>query len=257
MITTFTYSPDGTKIAYECVGTGPAIILLHGGGVTRHDWHEAGYVDHLSDIFTVITMDLRGHGESGHPTDPSAYTTEKWGQDILTVADACDIETFIMWCMSFGGKVGRYLAVESEQVSKFIMMGTPLGPGVSGKRRQEALDFIEHWSPIIQAQREGTLNLEALPDDDCELLQRLNVPVMLGWVSAMLEWPAVGPKDFPCPTLWVVGSEDSYAKESSRQYEGDLQAVNFRTQFLDGLDHDQVFDKFDKVFPTLIKFSVS
>ena len=125
MITTFAFSPDGTKIAYDCIGTGPAIILLHGGGVTRRDWHETGYVDRLRDKFTVITMDLRGHGKSGHPTDPSAYAPEKWGQDILTVADACDIETFIMWGMSFGGKVGRYLAVESERVKKFIMMGTP------------------------------------------------------------------------------------------------------------------------------------
>ena len=257
MKTLFATSPDGTQIAYDYSGIGPAIILLHGGGVTRHDWHEAGYVDRLSDKFTVITMDLRGHGESELPTDPFAYATGKWGQDILAVADACGVETFFLWGMSFGGKVGRYLAVESERVSKFIMMGTPLGPGVSGQRRQEALDFIEHWTSVIQAQREGILNLEALPTDDRELMQRLNVPVMLGWVEAMLEWPAIGPKDFSRPTLWVVGSEDSFAIESMRQYKGDLQSGNFRTQFLDGLDHDQVFDGVDKVFPKLIEFSAS
>ena len=257
METIFAISLDGIRIAYDCCGTGPAIILLHGGGSTRHDWHEAGYVDRLSDKFTVITLDLRGHGESGLPTDPSAYTTEKWGHDILAVADACDSKTFILWGMSFGGKVGRYLAVESDRVSKFVMMGTPLGRGVSGQRRQEALDFIEHWSPLIQAHQEGKLYLDALPNNDRELIQRLNVPVMLGWVSAMLDWPAIGPKDFSCPTLWVVGSEDSYAIESTKLYEGDLQAGIFSTQFLDGLNHDQVFDEIDKVFPVLFEFSVS
>jgi pimeloyl-ACP methyl ester carboxylesterase len=31
------------------------------------------------------TVDLRGHGESDLPTDPADYTTDKMGQDILTV----------------------------------------------------------------------------------------------------------------------------------------------------------------------------
>lgn len=50
-------SPDGTKIAYETTGTGPALMLLHGGGQTRRSWNERGYVDRLSKRFTVITVD--------------------------------------------------------------------------------------------------------------------------------------------------------------------------------------------------------
>jgi pimeloyl-ACP methyl ester carboxylesterase len=144
MNTLFTVSPDGTQISYDRSGEGPAILLLHGGGGKRQDWHETGYVARLKEQFTVITIDLRGHGESGLPTDPAEYTTDKMGLDILAVADACGFEHFILWGMSFGGKIGRYLAVQSERVTKFIMMGTPMVRAwrVNGARRMKIITRI-------------------------------------------------------------------------------------------------------------------
>jgi pimeloyl-ACP methyl ester carboxylesterase len=202
-------------------------------------------------------MDLRGHGESDRPTAPSAYTPKKMGQDILAVADACGVQRFIMWGMSYGGKVGRYLAVHSERVSRLILMGTPLGPGVSGERRQQALDFCAHWPPIVKAQQAGTLDLDALTQDDRDVLRRLHVPSMLGWVRAMLDWPAVEPADFRCPTLWLVGSQDRHAMDSLREYESALPGSQVRVHIAEGLDHDQAFDEIDRVFPTMLAFTQS
>jgi pimeloyl-ACP methyl ester carboxylesterase len=133
--TLYAISPDGNRVAYDRVGSGPAIMLLHGGGGKRQDWHDAGYIERLRVYFTVITIDLRGHGESGLPTDSANYTTDKMGQDFLAVADDCGIEQFTIWAMSYGGKVGHYLAAQSKRVSKIILMGTPLGLGVSGQLR--------------------------------------------------------------------------------------------------------------------------
>jgi len=65
--TQYAVSTDGTRIAYDVTGSGPVVILLHGGGATRRSWHEAGYVSRLAAEFTVVTMDLRGNGESGRP----------------------------------------------------------------------------------------------------------------------------------------------------------------------------------------------
>ena len=77
-------------------GTGPAIVLLHGGGGTRHGWHKAGYVARLRGNSTVIAPDLCGYGRSNLSIDPAAYTTDRLGQDILTVAKARGIERFIV-----------------------------------------------------------------------------------------------------------------------------------------------------------------
>ena len=255
MDTLFATSPDGSRVACEICGAGPALLLLHGGGGSRREWHEAGYVARLRDEFTVITMDLRGHGESAAPADPADYAIDKLLQDILAVADACGADHFTLWGMSFGGKVGRYLAARSERVDRCILMGTPLGPGVTGRQRQEAVDFCAHWPPIVQAQREGTLDFASLSEQDREMLTQLNVPAMLGWVRAMLDWPVVAPADFRCPTLWLVGSEDADAMVTVREYANDLLDSPVRLEIVDGLDHNQLFDEVDRVFPILQGFT--
>ena len=255
MNTLFTTSPDGMRVAYDRCGGGPAVVLLHGGGGTRHEWDDAGYVNRLRDRFTVITLDLRGHGESSLPTDPADYTVHKMEGDILAVTDACGVERFAIWAMSFGGKVGRYLAVHSKRVSKMVLMGTPLGPGVVGERRQQAIDFCAHWPPIVRAQQEGTLDPDALSETDRDMLGRLNVPAMLGWVRAMLDWPAVEPADFRCPTLWLVGSDDPHAMASVREYQESLKASRVQLQIFQDLDHEGVFDEIDRVFPIMLAFT--
>jgi len=253
--TLFTDSPDGTRVAYDCSGTGPAIVLLHGGGGSRQEWHHAGYVSRLRDNYTVIAVDLRGHGESGLPTGPADYTVQKMLQDILAAVDACGVKQFALWGMSYGGKVGRYLAVQSERVAKLVLMGTPLGLGVTGEQRQEAIDFCAHWPPIMQALRDGVLDFESLSQKDQELLKGLNVAAMLGWVTEMLDWGSVEPADFRCPTLWLVGSEDRRAMASVRQYEEALKGSRVQVSILEGLNHEQVFDEIDRVLPIMLAFT--
>jgi pimeloyl-ACP methyl ester carboxylesterase len=179
------------------------------------------------------------------------------GQDILAVADACGVDHFVIWGMSYGGKISRYLAVQSERVEKFIMMGTPMGMGVSGERRQQAEDFCALWSPIVTAQRNGEMDVSSLSQDDLDFVQNQNVPVMLGWVRAMLDWPLIEPGDFRCPTLWLIGSEDPYAMVTYKEYKEALKGSRVQFQIIEGLDHDQAFDEIDRVFSIMLDFTKS
>jgi pimeloyl-ACP methyl ester carboxylesterase len=250
----FANSPDGTRLAYDCSGAGPALVLLHGGGGSRQEWHAAGYVARLQAYFKVIALDLRGHGESDLPTDPADYTIDKMVQDVLAVADACGEERFALWGMSYGGKVGRYLASRSARVTRCALMSATLGVGLVGQLRQDAIEFCAHWPPVVQALRQGSLAPASLSPQEQDMLRRLNVPVMLGWVRAMLDWPAVEPADFLCPALWLVGSQDEEAMESASEYGGRLEGTQIRLHILEGLDHEQVFDEIERVFPLLLAF---
>jgi pimeloyl-ACP methyl ester carboxylesterase len=87
------------------------------------------------------------------------------------------------------------------------------------------------------------------------MLAYFNVPAMLGWVRAMLDWPSVTPADFRCPTLWLVGSEDPDAMASIREYANDLLGSQVRLEIVDGLDHNQVFDEIDRAFPLMQAFT--
>src|SRR5215213_37008 len=162
MNASFASSPDGTRIAYDVVGTGSALLLLHGGRHTRRNWHDLGYVERLRDAFTVITMDIRGNGASDQPTDPAAYRIEKHVQDILAVGDACGVERFTLWGFSYGGNIGRYVAARSTRVAKLIVMGIPFGLGAAGTVRESICAFRDRWAPIISNVQADTIDLAIL-----------------------------------------------------------------------------------------------
>ena len=148
-------------------------------------------------------------------------------------------------------------ATQSERVAKIILMGTPLGLGISREFRESMEDFCVHWPPIIRAQSDGVLDLDSLSQNDREFLHSFNVPVMMAWGRAMLDWPAIELADFLCPTLWLVGSEDQGAMASVREYEQSLEGSRVQLHIVEGLSHEQVFDEIDKVFATLLAFTLS
>jgi pimeloyl-ACP methyl ester carboxylesterase len=258
MNTCFTTSPDDVHIAYEVSGSGPAIMLLHGGGSSRQEWHEGGYLERLGNDFTVITVDLRGHGESDRPTDPACYTSEKMGEDLLAVADACGVDRFILCGYSLGGNVGRYLAARSERVANMIMIGNPLGAGVAGEWRQLAVDFRARWTPVVQSQV-GVFDPGLLSPQDQEDIRHLSfpgelVPAILALSSAMLEWPVLGPADIRCPSLWLFGSENKIAADSFKEYEQSLRQAKIIVAIFEGFTHEQEVEEIDQVLPLMLAF---
>ena len=107
----------------------------------------------------------------------------------------------------------------------------------------------------MQAQSEGTLDIDALSQRDQDLLRNFDVPVMLAWVKAMLDWPTVAPADFRCPTLWLVGSQDRHAMASLVEHEESIERSKVQVHIVRGLDHEQVFSEIDTVFPTMLALS--
>ncbi|MFN2148373.1 MAG: alpha/beta fold hydrolase [Anaerolineales bacterium] len=247
-------SIDGVRIAWIVRGGGPPLILVHGGGGSHCDWTEAGYIDRLSSDYTVIAFDLRGHGASDKPIDAEAYSIEKMEADLLAVADACKVETFALWGMSFGSKICRFLAAHTDRIERMILPGATFGRGVEGRLRREAEVFCQHWPPILAGLASGEIQTSSLSPADQELLSNFDVRVMLAWVRAMLDWPVVTPAEMLCPTLWVAGSEDKDALASMREYEAAIPGSKVRTRILAGMDHNTAFDEIDTTLPVLLAF---
>jgi pimeloyl-ACP methyl ester carboxylesterase len=55
-------SDDGTPVAFDRLGSGPSIVLVHAGFVDRRIWLRAAEI--LAARFTVVLADRRGRGES-------------------------------------------------------------------------------------------------------------------------------------------------------------------------------------------------
>jgi pimeloyl-ACP methyl ester carboxylesterase len=71
----------------------------------------------------------------------------------------------------------------------------------------------------------------------------------------MLDWPRVETVDFRCPTLWLVGSEDRHAVASAKEFESSIPHSMVQVQIIEGLDHNQLFDEIERVFPTILTFT--
>jgi pimeloyl-ACP methyl ester carboxylesterase len=226
-------SKDGTRIAYDVGGSGPVLMLLHGGGGTRRDWHNAGYVARLSTDFTVVTIDIRGNGESDKPLSSSAYAIDKLTSDVLAVADAVGADRFALWGFSYGANIGRYLAARTDRVRAMAYIGIPFGAAASGEFRQMIEKARDELKPT---------------DDDVRRLQ-------VAWLSAMLEYQPVEPADMKCPTLWLVGTKNAVAMASVAAYRERLAGTRVTLTTLDDLTHPQEFSKIEQAFPIELAFT--
>jgi pimeloyl-ACP methyl ester carboxylesterase len=253
--TRFATSKDGTRIAYEASGSGPAILLLHGAGQTRAEWQRTEYIKRLAPNFTVIAIDLRGNGESDKPARTEAYAIDRLVEDLLAVADAAGAQRFHVWGYAYGGIVGRYLAARSDRVRSLAYIGIPMGAAASGIYKDAITGFRARWLPIIQAQESGKLDRSTLSPGDYEALTKGGVKLSVAWQGALLEYPPMEPAEFKVPTLWMVATGDTDAMASVKAYEGKLAETNVSLALIDGPTHSETLQRIDLTFDKLLEFT--
>jgi pimeloyl-ACP methyl ester carboxylesterase len=101
----------GIHLAADSFGDpdAPAVLMLHGGGQTRHAWHSSA--THLADAgWRAITVDLRGHGQSSHPRPP-AYALEDFAADVRALIAAIAHAPIVVGA-SLGGIAGLLAITE-------------------------------------------------------------------------------------------------------------------------------------------------
>ncbi|HJX91275.1 MAG TPA: alpha/beta hydrolase, partial [Pyrinomonadaceae bacterium] len=92
---------DDVRLAYDDVGSGPELLLVHGYPFNRSLWAEQ--VDALSKTFRLITPDLRGFGESYFSEGVSSMN--RMAQDVAHLMNALEISSAIVGGLSMGGYV--------------------------------------------------------------------------------------------------------------------------------------------------------
>ncbi|WP_238911472.1 alpha/beta fold hydrolase [Achromobacter xylosoxidans] len=110
-------APDGVTLAIQESGdpAGPAIVFVHGLLGSRLSW-EAQLSSPLLQRYRLIAYDLRGHGQSGKPTAPQAYTDgRRWADDLAAVIAASGARQPVLVGWSLGAAVTtNYLAAYGD-----------------------------------------------------------------------------------------------------------------------------------------------
>src|SRR5688572_10645743 len=89
------------EIAYDDVGSGSPVVLLHGYPFNRSMWREQ--VDALKTDYRIITPDLRGHGDTAATNGPA--TMDDMARDVAALLDNLGIERMVLGGLSMGGYV--------------------------------------------------------------------------------------------------------------------------------------------------------
>ena len=149
---------DGARIWHASFGSGPPVILLHGGLGHSGNW---GYQVPalLGAGYRVIAIDSRGHGRSTRDARP--YTYELMASDVLAVMDALHLEKAALVGWSDGACIALVLAMRAPQrVSGVFFFGCNMDP--SGTK-----DFV--MTPIVERcfsrHAKDYASLSATPDD--------------------------------------------------------------------------------------------
>lgn len=118
-------SKDGTRIAFECQGSGPALLLVHGGMGDHSRWERV--LPAFSARFRVCAMDRRGHGQSG---DAQEYSFEREFEDVAAVADSLNPPVSVIG-HSLGAICAAEAALRTQNIDQLVLYEPPFPVGGS------------------------------------------------------------------------------------------------------------------------------
>lgn len=217
---------NGVHLRVEVEGRGPALVALHGFTGDMSTWDLLGR--EARDAYTVVRVDLIGHGGSDAPAQADRYAIERSVADLTGILDHLGIDSAAWLGYSMGGRIALMAAVLAPgRCSCLVLEGG--SPGLSDPAEREArtrsdaqladmvqregiASFIEHWQRMPLFESQARLSEEAR-----ELLHRQRVRNRsIGIANTLL---AAGPgvqaplwdrlPSVSVPSLCIAGADDT------------------------------------------------
>ena len=221
---------NGITLAYGDRGSGLPIVFLHGFPLNRTMWtHQQ---EALSLQFRVITIDLRGHGESDAPL--CRYTLEQSADDVSALLDQLSIQQAVFVGLSMGGYIlFAFYRKYAARVKGLILADTraqgDTAEGKDGRFQMAQIAYKNGSSAIADIMLLKLLSpttIQTRPD----LVQHVRAMIegnqisgIAGNLMAMAERPDSVPllSQIICPTHIIVGELDKATPPSDSKLMAD------------------------------------
>jgi pimeloyl-ACP methyl ester carboxylesterase len=203
-------SADGTRIAFRRLGTGPAVVFVHGSVATHSDWMPVARL--LASSFACFVMDRRGRAKSGEGAGP--YSIEREQEDIAAVLAVAGQEAALVG-HSFGAICALGAAMR-HPVKRLALYEPPFPVG--------GLIAGENLPPYTHAVAEGDLDkalefgLACFPHLPAEVIAALRASrawhqlrtMAKSWIRELEVMDALSPdvsgfRALACPSMLLVG----------------------------------------------------
>jgi pimeloyl-ACP methyl ester carboxylesterase len=142
-------SADGTTIAYESTGSGPALVLVDGAMCYRGAGPMRPLAALLRDSFTVYTYDRRGRGES---SDTLPYAVAREVEDLRAVIAKAGGEAYV-YAISSGAALALATAATAAGIAKLALYEPPFLAEVEDGTRSK--EYTERLGELLDAGRKG------------------------------------------------------------------------------------------------------
>lgn len=212
------------SIAYEDAGTGPLVVCVPGLGDLRGEYRflapqlaQAG--------FRVVSMDLRGHGESS--PNWSGHSVAEVGEDILALVRHLDAGPAFLVGTSMGAGAAVWAAAEApEQVRGLVLLGPAVhGDVTGGNRMLYSTLFGGPWGAAAWVKYFSTLFPTRKPADFDAYLNKLRAnlrePGRMETVTRMILVSKSASEErlerVSVPVLVLMGTRDPDFKEPARE----------------------------------------
>lgn len=236
------HSADGTRIGFVKLGSGPSLVLVHGGVNTVDAWLPVATA--MAEQLTCHVIDRRGRGRSG---DGPKHALDRECEDIKAVLDFAGPGAHLL-----GHSYGAICSLEAAcrfPVGRLVLYEPPLALFFGRQKMEELLRRFRAAMESNQADQAMALFLKGGPglsDDDVSALQATPLwkemvelaPTLTRELEAIigLDSNLERYRELSVRTLLLVGTASSAdLKAASSGLEDTL--PNVRTVLLDGQSH--------------------
>ena len=236
---------NGISLAYSDQETGLPIVFLHAFPLNRTMW--AAQEHALSSQFRIITIDLRGHGESDAPL--WRYTLEQSADDVSALLDHLAIQQALFVGLSMGGYIlFAFYRKYAARVKGLILADTraqaDTAEGKEGRFQMAQTAYKKGPSAIADLMIPKLLSpatVQTKPDlvqQVRAMIERNQISGIAGDLMAMAERPDSVPllSQITCPTQIIVGELDQATPPSDAKLMAD-QIPNAQLAIISGAAH--------------------
>jgi 3-oxoadipate enol-lactonase len=192
------------KLHFETHGEGtPILVFTHGLAASNSTWR--AQVEGLAEQFRIVSVDLRGHGESDSP--PGPYSLPDLAEDLRQVADDIGAERIVPVGHSAGGAIALQFALDfPNRAAALVLVGT------ASECNDRSADFYHRLASMAEEQgMEPVLKRLGLAKEAATLAPA-NPAGFASAARAMatLRESPLTPRlaEVACPTLILVGEKD-------------------------------------------------
>ncbi len=249
-------------LAYDDVGEGPVIVLIHGYPFNRSMWTEQ--VAALKSHYRVLAVDLRGHGETA--VTPGTSAMEDMAYDIANLLDHLEVSRAVIVGLSMGGYVAlAFTRLFTLRVRGLVLVDTRAQADTE-EGRQTRMAQVEKISRegmqgIADAMLPKLLTAETVAKrpDIVTRVRHMMVHTPPDGAAAALRGMAQRRDQRPflpnilAPTLIIVGREDAITPAADSEYMHQ-EISGSRLEIIDGAGHVSNIERPTQFNDALLKF---